>query len=35
MTHEQMQAQLANTLSVLGIDLSLLNTNPSPGSDKV
>jgi cell division initiation protein len=29
MTAEQMQAQLANTLSVLGIDLSLLNTNPS------
>jgi vacuolar-type H+-ATPase subunit H len=35
MTPEQMQAQLANTLSILGIDLSLLNTNPSPGSDKV
>jgi cell division initiation protein len=34
MTPEQMQAQLANTLSILGIDLSLLNTNPSPGSDK-
>jgi hypothetical protein len=35
MTSEQMQAQLANTLSILGIDLSLLNTNPLPGSDKV
>ncbi|MDR1133429.1 MAG: DivIVA domain-containing protein [Synergistaceae bacterium] len=35
MTPEQMQAQLANTLSILGIDLSLLNTNPAPGSDKV
>ncbi|MDR1137036.1 MAG: hypothetical protein LBK91_01820, partial [Synergistaceae bacterium] len=27
LTPEQLQAQLANTLSVLGIDLSLLNTN--------
>ncbi|MDR1580902.1 MAG: DivIVA domain-containing protein [Synergistaceae bacterium] len=35
MTPEQMQAQLANTLSILGIDLSLLNTNPASGSDKV
>ena len=35
MTPEQMQAQLANTLSILGIDLSLLNTNPPQGSDKV
>jgi cell division septum initiation protein DivIVA len=35
MTPEQMQAQLANTLSVLGIDLSLLNTNPGSGSEKV
>ncbi|MDR3164731.1 MAG: DivIVA domain-containing protein [Synergistaceae bacterium] len=34
MTPEQMQAQLANTLSILGIDLSLLNTYPAPGSDK-
>jgi cell division initiation protein len=34
-TPEQMQAQLANTLSILGIDLSLLNTNPPQGSDKV
>ncbi|MDR1510547.1 MAG: DivIVA domain-containing protein [Synergistaceae bacterium] len=34
LTPEQMQAQLANTLSVLGIDLSLLNTNVS-GSDKI
>jgi cell division initiation protein len=34
LTPEQMQAQLANTLSVLGIDLSLLNTNVS-GSDRI
>jgi cell division initiation protein len=34
LTPEQMQAQLANTLSILGIDLSLLNTNPVTGSDK-
>jgi cell division initiation protein len=34
LTPEQMQAQLANTLSILGIDLSLLNTNVS-GSDKI
>jgi len=34
LTPEQRQAQLANTLSVLGIDLSLLNTNPVTGSDK-
>jgi hypothetical protein len=33
LTPEQMQAQLANTLSILGIDLSLLNTNVS-GSDR-
>jgi len=32
LTPEQLQAQLANTLSVLGIDLSLLNTNPSSGA---
>ncbi|MDR1966378.1 MAG: DivIVA domain-containing protein [Synergistaceae bacterium] len=31
---EQMQAQLANTLSVLGIDLSLLNTNPTAGFER-
>ncbi|MDR3279651.1 MAG: DivIVA domain-containing protein [Synergistaceae bacterium] len=35
LTPEQLQAQLANTLSVLGIDLSLLNTNPSTGTEKV
>ena len=35
LTPEQMQAQLANTLSILGIDLSLLNTNPVAGSDKL
>ena len=34
LTPEQRQAQLANTLSVLGIDLSLLNTDPVTGSDK-
>ncbi|MCL2684423.1 MAG: DivIVA domain-containing protein [Synergistaceae bacterium] len=34
LTPEQRQARLANTLSVLGIDLSLLNTNPATGSDK-
>jgi cell division initiation protein len=34
LTPEQRQAQLANTLNVLGIDLSLLNTNPVPDSDK-
>ncbi|MDR2779525.1 MAG: DivIVA domain-containing protein [Synergistaceae bacterium] len=34
LTPEQMQAQLANTLSVLGIDLSLLNTNVS-GTDRI
>ena len=34
LTPEQRQAQLANTLSVLGIDLSLLNTNPVTSSDK-
>ena len=34
LTPEQRQAQLANTLSVLGIDLSLLDTNPTTGSDK-
>ncbi|MDR3076759.1 MAG: DivIVA domain-containing protein [Synergistaceae bacterium] len=35
LTPEQMQAQLANTLSILGIDLSLLNTNPVAGPDKL
>ncbi|MDR0764113.1 MAG: DivIVA domain-containing protein [Synergistaceae bacterium] len=31
---EHMQERLANTLNVLGIDLGLLDTNPSRGSDK-
>jgi cell division initiation protein len=35
LTSEQMQAQLANTLSILGIDLSLLNTSPTQGSDRI
>ncbi|MDR1651247.1 MAG: DivIVA domain-containing protein [Synergistaceae bacterium] len=35
LTPEQIQAQLANTLSVLGIDLSLLNTNPTAGTEKL
>ena len=35
LTQEQRQAQLANTLSVLGIDLNLLDTNPEARSDKL
>jgi cell division initiation protein len=34
LTAEQLQEQLANTLSVLGIDLSLLNTSPNTNKDK-
>ena len=33
-SEERKQEQLTNTLSVLGIDLSLLDTNPTAGSDK-